>query len=72
MIYHEFQHKGFGTLMLKRIIRKYRNDNKPLVLYVYKDNKIAISFYEKLGFKIVGEYHYNAWEMQYKPKSNEI
>ena len=63
-IAEEFQRQGFATLMLKRIIKKFKN--KPLRLYVYKSNNIAIHLYEKLGFKIIGEYEKvpSAWIMQ--------
>ena len=62
----EFRRQGFATIMLQRIIKKYK-DSRPLILYVYKDNVAAISLYEKLGFEIIGEYDgkENAWTMQY-------
>ena len=66
-IFEEFQRKGYATLMLKRIIKKYKGNVTPLRLYVYKDNDIAIHLYKKLGFEIIGEYGSNAWAMQYKP-----
>lgn len=52
-IFDEFQRKGYATLMLKRIINKYKNQTEPLVLFVHKENEIAIRLYEKLGFKII-------------------
>ena len=55
MIATQFRRKGYATLMLKRIIAKYKSMRLPLVLYVYKDNDIAIKLYEKLGFKITQE-----------------
>lgn len=67
-IYEKFQRKGFATLMLKRIIKKYQSDERPLLLHVFKDNEIAIHLYEKLGFEIIREYYNNAWTMQYKRK----
>ena len=51
--------------MLKRLINKYKNKTEPLVLFVYKENEIAIRLYEKLGFKIIEEYNPVAWTMQY-------
>lgn len=68
LIFDKFQKQGYGTLMLKRIIKKYKKNELPLVLYVYKTNKIAIHLYEKLGFQIIGEYteaYDPAWAMQY-------
>lgn len=68
-VYEEFQRKGYATIMLKRIIKKYKNDKIPLLLYVHKENIIAIHLYEKLGFEIVGKYLIgDAWTMQYKGK----
>lgn len=67
-ILEDFQRQGFTTLMLKRIIKKFKD--KPIRLYVYKDNDVAIHLYEKLGFKIIEEYdpygngNYSAWTMQ--------
>lgn len=66
-IFEEFQRKGYATLMLKRIIKKYKGNVLPLVLYVAKDNDIAMHLYKKLGFEIIGKYSSNAWAMQYKP-----
>lgn len=68
MIYEKFQKQGYGTLMLKRIIKKYKKHELPLVLYVYKTNKVALHLYEKLGFQIIGEHTEvsdQAWAMQY-------
>lgn len=61
----KFRQQGYATLMLKRIIKKFKD--KPLRLYVYKSNDIAIHLYEKLGFKIIGEFDgaTNAWTMEY-------
>ena len=50
-ILESFQGKGYGTLMLKDIIKKYKSKRKPLWLWVSKDNRIAIHLYKKLGFK---------------------
>lgn len=66
-VFEEFRRMGYATMMLKRVINKYLNDSRPLRLYVYKDNTVAIHLYEKLGFEIIGEYGSNAWTMQYKP-----
>ena len=66
-IFEEFQGKGYGTLMLKEIIKRYTKYGKPLVLYVYKNNDIAIHLYKKLGFEITRSSHNDkAWEMQYR------
>lgn len=61
-----YRRKGHATRMLTEFIAKFAFD-KPLFLYVYKTNEIAIRLYEKVGFVICGEYPYGnyAWEMQY-------
>lgn len=58
--------KGYATQMLMEFIQQFKHD-KPLVLYVYKTNKIAIHLYEKVGFAIVGECNFepDAYKMQY-------
>ena len=52
----EYSHMGIGT----ELIKKYQNHCKrcgmnKLRLEVYKNNRIAISFYEKIGFSITDE-----------------
>lgn len=47
----EYRHKGIGTSILKEITTAY-----PIVfLYVYKENKEAISLYQKNNFQIIEE-----------------
>jgi ribosomal protein S18 acetylase RimI-like enzyme len=60
----EQRNKGYGTQMLTEFLEQF-NADKPLFLYVYKTNKIAIRLYEKVGFKIVGDYFPGAYAMQY-------
>ena len=62
-----FKRQGYATTMLKRIIKKLKD--RPIRLYVYKDNKVAIHLYENLGFKIIEEFYggyYPAWTMERK------
>ena len=61
-----FRNKGYGTQMLTEFISQFSFE-KPLVLYVWKTNEIAIKLYEKVGFKIIGECKFAsyAYEMQY-------
>lgn len=58
-IYEEYRKQGFGKLMLKEtleyITTKLHNTKK-IELFVHKNNTIAITLYEKLGFKISEEY----------------
>ena len=62
----EYRRKGCATQMLREFLQQFKND-KPLVLYVYKTNEIAIRLYEKVGFAIVGkcDFESEAYKMQY-------
>lgn len=64
-----YQNKGYGTRMLTEFLSQFKSD-KPLFLYVYKTNKIAIRLYEKVGFTIIGECSFApyAYTMQYNRK----
>lgn len=64
------RNKGYGTKMLTEFLAEFKHD-KPLILYVYKTNTIAIRLYAKVGFVICGEYPFGnyAWEMKYGVKS---
>ena len=61
-----YRNKGYGTQMLTEFLSQFNSD-KPLFLYVYKTNEIAIHLYEKVGFKIVGHCDFSslAHKMQY-------
>ena len=65
----QYQRKGYATRMLKEFIAQFKA-NKPLVLYVYKSNKIAIHLYEKVGFEIIGKCNFEpgAYEMLHKTR----
>ena len=62
----EYRHKGYATHMLTEFLSQFKSE-KPLVLYVYKANKIAIRLYKKVGFTIVGQCYFTskAYTMQY-------
>lgn len=47
----EKRNKGYGTYLLYRVLKQYKN--KTILLYVKKDNNVAINIYSRLGFKIV-------------------
>lgn len=47
----DYRFKGLGTDILNSLIK----DNPIIYLWVYKLNKVAISVYSKLGFKIIEE-----------------
>lgn len=50
----EYQRQGIGTSLINKIIERFPNLNK-IDLEVEKQNKNAISFYQKNGYKIVNE-----------------
>ena len=47
----EFRNTGIGTDIIREMLEKNRN----IYLWVYKENKKAISLYNRLGFIIVDE-----------------
>lgn len=47
----EFRNTGIGTDIIRKMLEKNRN----IYLWVYKENKKAISLYKRLGFIIVDE-----------------
>lgn len=67
----EYRGKGLGTQILKEAtsyaqkFQKRYKSNRPLVLFVYKDNKRAINLYKRNGFEIVGDYRKDAYVMKY-------
>lgn len=65
-IYPRYRRKGYATRMLTEFLSQFKSD-KPLSLYVYKANEIAIHLYEKVGFTIVSNCFFDAsaYEMQY-------
>lgn len=65
-VLERYRHKGYGTKMLSEFISQF-HFKKPLVLYVYKANEIAIKLYKKVGFVITGDCWFcsYAYEMQF-------
>jgi ribosomal protein S18 acetylase RimI-like enzyme len=67
-ISEEYQGFGFGQRFLREIIG--RHEKNTIILFVYKLNARALHIYEKLGFRIVGEYMCGAaWEMRLLPQN---
>jgi ribosomal protein S18 acetylase RimI-like enzyme len=63
-IYGEHRGQGFGQQMMQEAIEVAKD--RKLVLYVEKDNVIAIHVYEKCGFRISGKFMGDrAWVMTY-------
>lgn len=66
-VFPGFKRKGYGTEMLKEVVKRYKRfikPDRPLILFVYKNNDIAIHLYKKLGFKITKDEEKNVYEMQ--------
>lgn len=61
----EFQNCGVGTVLLRRLMDEARRAGLPLRHYVFVLNTEALRFYERLGFKVIGEsggaYNYMEW-----------
>lgn len=51
----EYRNKGFGKIITSAITRDIVNYGAEALLYVSKNNTIAISVYEKLGYRVIGE-----------------
>lgn len=47
----EYRNRGIGTNIIKEVISK----NDTIYLWVYKENKRAITLYKKLGFNVIEE-----------------
>lgn len=60
-----YRHRGYAERMLHEFIEQF-DFSKPLVLYVQRENNVAIHLYEKVGFKITGNYTNYAYEMRYQ------
>lgn len=53
------QSKGIGTEVMRRLMLGNERSQLPFVLYVLKTNPAAKRFYERLGFRIIGESQYH-------------
>lgn len=61
----EFQNRGAGTLLLRRLIDEAERAGKPLRHMVFVLNNDAHRFYERLGFTIIedlGAYKHMEWK----------
>lgn len=58
----EWQGKGIGTALFRFILKDLmlKNVQKRIILWggVQKDNNIAIGFYKRNGFRVLGEFEY--------------
>ncbi len=60
----EFQNRGVGTILLRRLMDEATRVNKPLRHMVFVLNDNAHRFYERLGFKTIedlGGYKHMEW-----------
>jgi GNAT superfamily N-acetyltransferase len=66
----EFQNRGAGTLLLRRLIEEARQAGKPLRHMVFVLNNDAHRFYERLGFVVIeefGAYKHMEWKQSEPP-----
>jgi len=60
----EFQNRGVGTILLRRLMDEATQSNKPLRHMVFVLNDNAHRFYERLGFRVIedlGGYKHMEW-----------
>ena len=60
-IFPEFQNQGIGSEVIKRCCASV---NSPVVLYVFIENKRAVSLYKRLGFEITETIHSSRYIMK--------
>ncbi len=54
-VHQDFQNKGLGTLMLKKLVAVARNQKlHKIVLEVVAENAAAVHLYQKVGFRVEG------------------
>lgn len=61
----EFQNRGAGTVLLRRLMEEARQAGKPLRHMVFMLNAEAKRFYERLGFETIedlGAYQHMEWQ----------
>jgi GNAT superfamily N-acetyltransferase len=66
----EFQNRGVGTLLLRRLMERARREHLPLRHMVFVLNDNAHRFYERLGFAIIeefGAYKHMEWREEREP-----
>mgnify|MGYP002537404177 FL=1 len=63
-IFAEYRGYGYGTEMLKAILKELSKTYSRAILHVSKENVIACNLYEKLGFRIVKSCTYYRYEVE--------
>lgn len=64
----EYQNRGIGTCLIKKIMINAQSKGKSITLQVFKINKRARKLYEGLGFSICGETRTH-YQMKYPPNN---
>ena len=62
-IFPEFQSRGIGTEIIEACCNSV---NAPVMLYVFIENKRAVSLYKRLGFEVTQTVHGSRYRMQRK------
>lgn len=66
---HEgFRGQGIGSAMLKELCASADEQEKTLLLYVFKKNEGAVRLYERHGFEICDQAGNSRWIMKRQPK----
>lgn len=60
-VFPEFQNQGIGSEVVKKCCASVQ---APVMLYVFIENKRAVSLYQKLGFEIVETIHDSRYIME--------
>jgi len=60
-VFAEFQNKGIGSAVIKKCCSSV---NEPVILYVFINNKRAISLYKRLGFQVTETIHNSRYIMK--------
>ena len=60
-IFPEFQNRGIGTEIIEACCNSV---NAPVMLYVFIENKRAVSLYKRLGFEVTQTVHGSRYRMQ--------
>ena len=50
-----YRNQGIGTTLLQDVIHQAEATRRPVQLYVFKDNRGAFRFYQRLGFTLCGD-----------------
>ncbi|UCH58617.1 MAG: GNAT family N-acetyltransferase [Anaerolineales bacterium] len=62
----KYRDQGIGTKLIKEVMDQAEQLQKPVRLYVEKDNKGAMRLYQRLGFRLIGDTSMHHW-MEWNP-----